>query len=406
MNPHVFSALEKLKTGDLKSAMDQVKFLCSQISELQQDVININTELEKKVALQSRMNDGSSTISVLGSGVIATITSSGTVLNGSATFFVKETAIGNQIKIGSEIVTITAYNAITPDTKITVTPAITGTYVNQIYAIIKPSTKEVLKGDFNFGELNGSTFNGYIASGSKLEHRGRMSDPNDVVNVQFVQKNINPVMVRAQNAIQRDGDTITGLDASNRYVYNYENTNINFGTDTNTNVEVNYYGLLDNDNSVVTKGYVDDMILGATLSVRNYIQYYSSGSSINLGASPTSELNFLDNYFIVFGTGLKCIKKCMCLIQANFNGYTNNAKDQSIKANLAIKQNSMTLNMSNTHSWSSSASNNTNQEEITATIFAFTTINVNETISIPLDISDSSGLVDSHTSVGILAIGL
>ena len=260
MNPQVLMALEKIKTGDLKSAMDQLRFLCGQISALQTDVENVYTELDGKVSLQSRMQDGALTVSRLGSGIIASVTNTGTTLNGSGTFFSKECAVGNQIKIGAETTTITGFDSTTPDLILTVSPALTGTYINSIYAIIKSATAESLNGDYTFGTLNGSDtsgslFHGVVQKDSTFELRGRMSGPDDAVSVKFVQKAVNPVMVRAQNAIQRNGDNITGPTTGNRYVYSFNYTDFAFGPYSN----LTYSGVFTGDpDQLVTRGYVDN----------------------------------------------------------------------------------------------------------------------------------------------------
>lgn len=348
MNPQLFSALEKIKTGDLKSAMDQVYFLCSQISLAQQDILNIYTELENKVALQSRMQDGLSTVSKLGTGIISSITSGGTVLNGAGTLFSKETAIGNTIKIGAETTTITAFDVAIPDTKITVSPAITGTYLNQIYAIIKSSTKEVLTGDFDFGILNGLKFNGKIAKDSVLEHRGRMTDPTDVVNVNFVQKAVNPVMVRAQNAIQRDGDNITGPNINNKYNYVFDKVTMLFGIDST----LDFQGIISDPTSLVTKAYVDASSGGiiddkffahwqtGTLGVAGSCHYSNyAGILCPFGNAPIEKSDNFDSCIQVTATGLKALgKKRRILIIASGNGGLNYGND-IVQSDMYIKKN-------------------------------------------------------------------
>jgi hypothetical protein len=271
MNPELMSILEKVKIGDLKSAMDQLHFLCSEISILKENVNAIYEDLDTKVDLASAMQNGSTVVTRIGTGIIASTSDSGATLNGTGTLFTKETQVGNEIRIGAETTYITA---VTSDVIITVSPALTGTYTNVIFAIIKNATKEVLTGDFNFGILNGDIFNGTVISGSTFQMFGRMTQPNDIVNVQFVQKAVYPAMVRAQNSILRVGDTINGPTNTsgsgtvfdNNYTYKFTNCNwtfdtgiISFGDTTNAYTQLFYYGPTTNTNHVATVGYVSDI---------------------------------------------------------------------------------------------------------------------------------------------------
>lgn len=327
MNPQVFSLLEKLKAGDIKSAMDQIKYLCTQISLLQSDIADIYTELNGKVDLVSEMQDGATIVTKIGIGVIASVTNSGTTLIGTGTLFTKNVALGNQIKIGAETTTITAFDPVTPDTSITVSPALTGTYTNAIYAIIKPATQEVLTGDFNFGVLNGDQFNGTVLQGSTFQHYGRMSQPNDIVNVLFVQKAVQPVMVRAQNAIQRNGDTITGPSTTGapRYLYSFDYTNITFGAHT----EVQYLGSNSNPTDIATMNDVD------VASMNHAVSFSAVGTTTfpdpNTSLTLDHDDGVLTEYFTwvpgATGSQFLCNADCRVLVIGNFshNGQDSNA---------------------------------------------------------------------------------
>jgi len=363
MNPQLFSALEKIKTGDLKSAMDQLRFFCSQLSNVQQDVENLYLELDKKVALE-----GATTVTKVGSGIISSITNSGTVLHGAGTLFSKEAAIGNTIKIGSESTVIVSLDATTPDVKLTVSPALVGSYTNQIYAIVKAMTKEVLTGYYDFGILNGNTFKGVVRQSSTFELYGRMSQPNDAVNVQYVQNAVNPVMVRAQNAIQRDGDIVQGLSNVNRYVYaykytdfNYENAKINFGNDTNAYVEVHYYGPMTDPTHMVTVQKLTDTqtaIETPYYATWNCLENTTNGQLITIGSNaikcrfvanvPPDEStpNFM-NFFDITSSGIKVKASAipagksglLVLVNAGASYGENKGADQ-YRVNMVIYKNS------------------------------------------------------------------
>lgn len=398
MNPHLLSALEKLKIGDIKSSMDQIRTLYGEVALVKQEIETLFTELDSKVSLVSRKSEGSLTVSKLGTGIIATVTSAGTVLNGTGTLFSKEVAIGNFIKIGSETVTVTGIDVTTPDIKLTVTPALVGTYVNQIYAIIKPATKELLKGEFDFGELNGDTFNGVVRQGSSLETFGRMTQPSDVVNVSFVQKQTTPIMVRAQNAIQRDGDSIIG-PVGNRYLYEFDNTDIDFGS----NVELTYNGITSNPTNLVTKANLDEVH-----NAKGFIYFKFESQTINLATTPNpgEESNFLNNYFTLTGNSFICNKPCLTLITASFSANTGVGADRTMALNWSINVNNVIKAKSITSSWSSSASNNQNKEEISSTLFLMYSFVPGDKIDIPLS---TTGTTDFATppniSVGILVLG-
>ena len=257
MNLELTAILEKIRIGDLKSAKDQLRYLCGQISNIQTNIAAIYEELATKVDLASAMQSGSTVVTKVGTGIIGSVSSDGVTITGTGTLFTEETETGNEIRIGAETTYITA---VTSDTIITVSPALTvTTYSNVIYAIVKNATKEVLTGDFNFGVLNGSIFNGTVLQGSTFQQYGRMSQQNDIVNVSFVQKSVNPVMVRAQNAIQRNGDSITGT-SGNPYTYNFNYLSWAFGANT----DLRYDGIVSNGDNVVNVNYVTNAIAIAT----------------------------------------------------------------------------------------------------------------------------------------------
>jgi uncharacterized protein YycO len=398
MNPHLLSALEKLKIGDIKSSMDQIRSLYGEVTLIKQEIETLFTELDSKVSLVSRKLDGPSTVSKLGTGIIASITNAGTVLNGTGTLFSKEVAIGNQIKIGSETVTVTGLDSLSPDIKMTVTPALAGSYINQIFAIIKTATKELLKGEFDFGELNGDAFNGVVRQGSSLETYGRMTQPADVVNVNFVQKQTTPIMVRAQNAIQRDGDNIVG-PVGNRYTYFFNNTNIDFGS----NVELTYSGVTSSPTNLVTRANLDQVH-----NAKGFIYFKFESQTINLATipNPNEESNFLNNYFTLIGNSFVCNKPCLGLITASFSANTGIATDRKMALNWSINVNNVIRAKSETLSWSGSAGNNQNKEEITSTLFLMYSFIPGDKIDIPLSTTGTTDFAaPPNISVGILVLG-
>lgn len=260
MDLNLHAAIEKIKHGDIKSAMDQLHFLTSEIVLLNAQVENLYAELAKKVNLTSQALNGALNKTVLGSGVVSV---NGTNIDGIGTSFKTECAVGNLIKVGLESATITN---IDNDTSITTNVSLTACS-NQIYAIVKNATQELLTGDFQFGELNGDRYNGVITQDSTLQHFGRMTSPNDVVNVQFVQRAVNPAMARALNAIQRDGD-IVGLETVesiyDRYNYLFRNINLILGDPSLGNTDAKYYGPIEDNNHILVKKSLDDAIFAIT----------------------------------------------------------------------------------------------------------------------------------------------
>lgn len=126
---------------------------------------------------------------------------------------------------------------------------------------LTPATSNVQTGNFEYGVLNGAVYNGVINKSSTLKHYGRISDPADVVNVSFVQKTVNPAIVLAQNAIQRNGDTVGLATGTTRYNYLFRNCDINLGSASYPNGEVKYYGPITDLNHIATKDYVDDKVV-------------------------------------------------------------------------------------------------------------------------------------------------
>jgi hypothetical protein len=289
------SAIEKIKIGDIKSAMDQLHFLCSQVSNIKENITAIYEALSEKVDLTSAMQDGSTVVTKVGSGIISSVSTDGVTVTGTGTLFTAETQTGDGIRIGSETTYITA---VTSDTVITVSPALTGSYSNVIYAIVKNATKEVLTGDFNFGILNGNIFNGSVIQGSTFQHYGRMSQPNDIVNISFVQKSVNPVMVRAQNAIQRNGDSVAGTPGS-EYSYTFNYLTWAFGANT----DVRYDGIVSNGDNIVNVNYITNAIAIAT------DKFYArlTNSTIYLDGSISKSANS-GEYITVTSNGFVAVK--------------------------------------------------------------------------------------------------
>jgi hypothetical protein len=399
MNPHLLSTLEKLKIGDIKSSMDQIRSLYGEIALIKQEIETLFTELDSKVSLVSRKLDGPSTVSKLGTGIIASITNNGTVLNGTGTLFSKEVAIGNQIKIGSETVTVTGLDSLSPDIKMTVTPALVGSYTNQIFAIIKTATKELLKGEFDFGELNGDAFNGVIRQGSSLETYGRMTQPADVVNVSFVQKQTTPIMVRAQNAIQRDGDNISGpLDS--RYIYTFDNTNFNFGP----NVELTYEGVTSSPTNLVTRAD-----LTAIHNSKGFIYLKIIGTAFNLAQIPASgdEVNFFATYFDLVGNSFKCKVPCIGFVNATLACKGNSDQRHSeLYVDFAITINGVRKAEAVTAEVGSSAYTSIFVQGYNGSVSLMHQFAVGDTVEVPLSVSSATGFQQQpQLSFGMMVFG-
>lgn len=313
--------LENLKNGDIRSAMDQLRLLIKQNNDTQNNIKKIFEELDKKVNLKSKYLTELNPVTEIGTGVI---TVSGLDIIGIGTLFTNEIIIGNSIKVGTETRII---DSIIDDTHATITESFTTDSSNQVYGIVKLISRELLTGNFEFGQTNAETFNGVINKSSTFQHYGRMTHPYDIINVQFAQRLFNPAMARAMNAIQRDGDTV-GLETLNgeeKYNYLLRNLTWNF----NPTTEAYYNGLINAErrDSFVNLGYVNDIINNVITTFRTefffarwvFEQQSSMGNTLSiLGATwnspfingPEEHDNFYP-YFSVTPTGLKCLIPCV-----------------------------------------------------------------------------------------------
>lgn len=232
--------IEEIRNGDLRSAMDALRGLTKFAVDLQQQLITVKTELDKKINATSKYLDSPTTIELVGHGTISCDADSAKVI-GVGTFFMKDISVGNLIKVGSLSRSVIG---IDDDTHLTVDTIFNNPFSNYSYNVIRHQNKETFKGMFEFGELTHDTnnveltnipFKGNIAQNSYFTHYGRISDPYDLVNVRFVQNAVAPAMARALNAIQRDGDTIGRLTKKTNtnnlvdpYVYWYRNCSFKF----------------------------------------------------------------------------------------------------------------------------------------------------------------------------------
>lgn len=292
---------------DLRSTEDQIKKLYQQAHDLQIAIDDIKLELDSKVDLISRSQSLNSvtTSNTIGSGVISsTGISDGTSItfSGIGTYFTSEIAAANvtltnyAIRLGAVSYPIISINN---DSSLTVSGTTNiSAFTEQFYSIVKPVTAEQLVGDYEFGVLNGKLFNGRINQKSILSHYGRMADPYDVVNVQYVKNATYPILVKALQAIKRIGDSVginstTGTTYSytyhnccfdfdnsvtygtatttqtaaerlalstfnfNTFTMNYRNCAINLGTPDATS-DVRYYGPIAVNANIVTKEYADN----------------------------------------------------------------------------------------------------------------------------------------------------
>lgn len=341
INLHI--ALEKLKTGDIKSAMDQLRYMSNEIVLLNTQVTNLYTELQKKVNLTSEKLNGAVAITKLGSGTVST---SAAIITGTNTLFQTDCSVGNIIKIGVETASIIS---ISSNTSLTTNIAFS-TMTNQLYAIIKNATQELLTGEFQYGELNGDPYNGVITQGSTLQQYGRMNAPNDVVNVQFVQRSVYPAMARALNAIQRDGDTVglaTVANISDRYDYLFRNVNMTIGDSVSGNSDLKYYGVNSNANNVATMADLADL-LTTTGNTRFFAHWLATSVSARQGllcgfaGTPLQQSSNFYDYFELTANGLTAKRNCNVLVIVSAQAGKNIGADILI-CEMAIKKNNIDM---------------------------------------------------------------
>lgn len=336
---NIQSALETIKHGDIKSAMDQLQFVNTELYSLQEQISNVYAELQKKVNLVSEYKEGLITVTKLGPG---TVEVDGDFIYGVGTFFTTDCEVGNLIKIGDETIAI---DSIISDTELRTIYSFnfTSNY-GVLYAIIKNATQELLTGDFQYGELNAKPYNGVVTQGSTLQQYGRMSLPTDVVNVQFVQRAVNPAMARAMNAIQRTGDYVTGTaTAALSYTFDYVsmnwlNSNIAFdscdvlfnsntvtvGSETSGS-DLKYYGESGDPNNVLVRKDLTDYV--GTINTDNvYARWEATGYPgqaqlfspfKSAGSSTKQESLGFSKYFKHTVSGLECLIDCKILITAS-----------------------------------------------------------------------------------------
>ena len=334
MNPNI---LEETKNKHLRSAADQVRALFGEVKDIYSQIENIQTELDLKVNLRSKkLLDGTVNYSVIGSG---SVSASGFEVIGTNTSFTTECVISDQIKIGTEtktILTITDNTHLTID-NVSPATAFTSTYTDQVYAFIRPATRERLIGEFEFGQTNGTPFNGAINQGSVLTHAGRMTNPLDVVNINFVQKSVGPAMSRAINSIKRDGDivgpttVVTGIQPV--FYYTFQNCDFTYTSGKiafKSQCEVTYEGPCSDDLDIVNLGilkqYTNISQMYANWNVTTGNLATVSSSLITVGSDvvanilapsiAVSESHNLNEYFDITSGGLVAKKNCIVHVDA------------------------------------------------------------------------------------------
>jgi len=342
-NPSLLKSLEILQQRDIRSAMDQLQQIANYAQQLNLQINDIQAEVEQKVNLISRSLEGNTYINIVGSGTVTTLVSN-TTINGTNTLFTKELKNGWSIKIGNESFVI---HSITNDTILVVDgvgPTVAST--NALFGIIKPITKEQLIGDFQFGNYSDPTqpFRGVINPASSLEHYGRIATPKDIVNVEFVTKQLGPIAKIAARGISRYGDNVGGTDLID-YLYsncsftyngcptNFQSCVVNFDGASN----VTYEGTYVSRSNIATKGNVDDAI--DSLPLGTYASYSKSDTSTFTQcdlSSPDYENNIGDYFSPISPTTLSCVKNCTVLICASSSYQTNNGGSETAVAKAKI----------------------------------------------------------------------
>lgn len=298
---------EIIRDYDLRSVADQLKKLYQKAHDIQVAIDDIQLELDSKVDLISRSQSLNSitTSNIIGSGVISsTGISDGSVITftGIGTYFTSEIAAANTtltnyaIRLGAISYSVVAINN---DGSLTVSGATNiSAFTEQFYSIVKPVTAEQLVGDFEFGVLNGKLFNGRINQKSILSHYGRMADPFDVVNVQYVKNATYPILVKALQAIKRIGDTVgTNSATGTTYTYNYNNCLFNFdnsvtyGSATTTQTAAQRLALSTFNFNTFTMNYKNCNINLGTADATSDVRYYGP---IAVGANIATK-EYVDN---------------------------------------------------------------------------------------------------------------
>jgi hypothetical protein len=335
MTPNELQSLEKLQIGDIKSAMDQIKYLIIENNAVKTKLSDLYAELDKKVNLESNYLTEQVPVTVIGSGVVS---ATGSNIVGTETLFTTEIHPGDSIKIGIETQVV---ETIVSDTALTTVDPFTNS-TNQVYAITKLINPEVLIGNFEFGITNGKIFNGIVKQNSVFQSFGRMTDPNDIINVQYAQRLATPAMIRANNSILRTGDTVgdptsTITPVDTRYIYNMTNLVWNFDSQCNA-----YYGgVIDEANtdlgrsSFINRGYLLDTLSDNSTAYKNdfFTAHWASESHAGIpivgvggynifniaGTPPNNKTGSINLYFSSSSSGLNCVKECTILV--SINGY-------------------------------------------------------------------------------------
>lgn len=307
--------LESLKLGEIQALFDQLKFISYKLAVQQAQVDNVIASLNNKINAQSEYNEADVVRNIAGSG---TITTNGLIVTGKSTLFTSEVSfdlsdtIKTYIKVGANKREIASVES---DTQLTLVSSFpTNLTTDSFYGLELPVTKEVLSGDFRFGELNNplKQFRGFLEQGSYFLHHGRIQDPYDLVNVKYVQRQVAPAMARALNAIQRDGDII-GLEGytADKYEYLFRNCLMTIGDPLSANSELKYYGPTTDPNHVITRnvleGY-DNAVANSDFYARwqaNRSQCPTAGGMSAVCCLPPKEqTDNLGMYFQISGNGL------------------------------------------------------------------------------------------------------
>lgn len=344
-----------------KMVHDEIYGLTKKYSNIISSLNDMQENLNKKVNLTSEQVDGSTTTSKLGSG---TININGTTLTGDSTLFLSELSPGDTLKISTYSFVI---QSIDSSTTAYVIENLNNIYLNnQIYSIIKLSTKEVLNGPFSFGDLK-NTFQGRIGEGSILEHYGRMTQPNDLVNLNFVKKSVTPALVLARKAIQRTGDTIESLDESSPYNYIYNNCNLYYNNikmvigqdDTSRVSSFEYHGITTGDYNIITRKDLKQLTDNYTSVNSTYglvsKNYSGAASGVSIVLTPDVNNN-LTEYFTINNSTLTCQKDCVFLLNFKASGKTTVGQDCSISLSASLTAGGQVIDQDISKDWSSKGS--------------------------------------------------
>lgn len=395
----------------LKKALhDQIHSLAKKYNEVQELILSIDKKLNEKANLTSQYLEGSSTVNKLGSGNVSVSLKE---LIGTNTLFLTELAIGDTVNISNYSFVV---ESISSNTSALLKISSPIQLNNQIYTITKQSTKEVFTGLFHYGETNGSAFEGRVNEGSILEHYGRMSSPNDIVNVYFVKKAITPAVVAAKKAIQRTGDIVESSDALSPYDYIYNNCNLNFnnttaiiGGDDDGSYQPTswqYHGITSGDYNIVTRRNLTEITdeykkINNIYAIVKKSYTGSSPSGIQLSFTPDFN-NGINEYFTISGSVLTCIKSCVILFRFKASGTTTTGGDAGgrtfgMSASLSISGSEVDFDRSSC--WTSSASNVESRVGGTLNLFTIHPILVGQTLSVTLNTNDSGGTSDLNSFV-------